>query len=434
MIVLQIVTVLAGIFIGVRLGGIGIGYAGGLALIVLCFVLGLRPGGIAVDVILIIASVISAIAAMQVAGGLDYLVSLTEKLLRKNPKHINFLAPAVTYLMTILAGTGHTAYAALPVITEVAKEQNIKPSVPLSLSVVTSQIAITASPIAAAFMAATGALEKFGVSYLTLLSITIPTTFVACMITCWIIAKFSDLDLTKDPVFQERLKKGLVKYRGEGVYDIKPGAKLSVWLFLAGVAAIIIWAILVSPAVGLFEKPPVTRDQGIYMFMLSVGALITIFCKIDLGQIANSSTFKAGMVAVICILGVAWLGSTLVEGHMDAIKAFATDILNKYPWLLAVVFYFLSALLYSQAVTSKLLIPVALMIGVSPITVVASFAAVSGLFILPTYPTLIAAVQMDDTGSTRIGKFIFNHPFIIPGTLMVTLSVIFGFLLAPVLI
>ncbi|MCV4931975.1 C4-dicarboxylate ABC transporter, partial [Escherichia coli] len=109
MTVLQIVVLLGAIFLGVRMGGIGIGYAGGIGVLILGLCLDMKPGNIPWDVILIIASVISAISAMQLAGGLDYLVQVAERILRKNPKYINYLAPVVTYVLTIFAGTGHTA-------------------------------------------------------------------------------------------------------------------------------------------------------------------------------------------------------------------------------------------------------------------------------------------------------------------------------------
>jgi anaerobic C4-dicarboxylate transporter DcuA len=440
LLVLQIIVVLGAIFIGVRLGGIAIGYAGGIGLIVLCLFLGMDPGGVTgakvlipIDVILIIMSVIAAIAAMQVAGGLDYLVYLAEKLLRKNPKYITFLGPAVTYFLTIFAGTGHTAFSALPVIAEVAKEQGVKPSVPLSISVVSSQIAITASPVSAAVVFMSGALEPLGVSYITLLAICIPTTFVACMITAFIMNLF-DTDLSKDPVYQERMQKGLVQFRGEQKYVEKPGAKLSVLLFLLGIFAVVLYATAISSNVQWIKNPVVGRDAAIIMFMLTIASLIAIFCKIDTGNVFNASTFKSGMTACICVLGVAWLGSTFVSGNIGGIQEVASELLNKYPWMLAVTLFFASALLYSQAATARALMPTAILLGVDPVIVVASFAAVGALFVLPTYPTLLAAVQMDDTGSTRIGKYVFNHPFFLPGVLAIAISVALGFIMAPILI
>lgn len=209
--ILQIIVLLGAIFVGIRLGGIGIGYAGGIGVVILGLCLGMKPGSIPWDVILIIMSVIAAISAMQLAGGLDYLVQIAEKILRSNPKYINFLAPTVTYFLTILAGTGHTAFSMIPVIVEVAKEQNIKPSAPLSIAVVSSQIAITASPVSAAVVYMTGVLEPLGWSYPTLIGLWLVTTFAGCMLTALIITLFADLDLSKDPVYQERLAQGLVK-------------------------------------------------------------------------------------------------------------------------------------------------------------------------------------------------------------------------------
>lgn len=431
--ILQLAVVLAAIYFGARLGSIGIGYAGGAGVIVLCLLLGMTPGKIPIDVILIIASVIAAIAAMQVAGGLDYMVSVAERILRRHPKHVTYLAPTVTYFLTILAGTGHTAFAVLPVITEVAKEQGIRPSRPLSIAVVASQIAITASPISAAVVFVSGALEPLGVGYLTLLAICIPTTYAACMITAFF-CNFMGRELKDDPVYQERLGKGMVKLRGENKIEIKPHAKLSVGLFLLAILIVVSYATAISDKVKLIAEPTMTRDQAIIAFMLTAAALIALFAKIDTSAVLNSSTFKSGMSACICVLGVAWLGDTFVSGHVEGIKAFAGGLLDKYPWMLAVTFFFASMLLYSQAATAKTLLPAALALGVSPTTAVASFAAVSALFILPTYPTLLAAVEMDDTGSTRIGKYVFDHPFLLPGTIAIALSVAFGFMWSGVLL
>lgn len=431
--ILQLAVVLAAIYFGARLGSIGIGYAGGAGVLVLCLLLGMTPGKIPIDVILIIASVIAAIAAMQVAGGLDYMVSVAERILRKHPKHITYLAPTVTYCLTILAGTGHTAFAVLPVITEVAKEQGIRPSRPLSIAVVASQIAITASPISAAVVFVSGALEPLGVGYLTLLAICIPTTYAACMITAFF-CNFMGKDLKDDAVYQDRLAKGLVKLRGQSAIAIKPHAKLSVALFIAAIIVVVAYATAISDKVKLIAEPTLTRDQAIIAFMLTAAALIALLAKIDTAAVLNSSTFKSGMSACICVLGVAWLGDTFVAAHVEGIKTFAGGLLDQYPWMLAVTFFFASMLLYSQAATAKTLLPAALALGVAPATAVASFAAVSALFILPTYPTLLAAVEMDDTGSTRIGRYVFDHPFLLPGTIAIALSVTFGFMAAGVLL
>ncbi|MFJ5356476.1 anaerobic C4-dicarboxylate transporter [Pectobacterium sp. CHL-2024] len=430
---LELLIVLLAIYLGARLGGIGIGFAGGLGVLVLTLGFQIKPGVIPFDVIEIIMAVIAAIAAMQVAGGMDYLVSLAEKLLRKHPKYVTFLAPLVTYFMTILAGTGHTAFSTLPVIAEVAKEQGIRPSRPLSIAVVASQIAITASPISAAVVFVAGILEPHGVSYLLLLGICIPTTLAAILLTA-IVTNFLGKELKDDPIYQERLKKGETTLRGNSQHEIKPGAKLSVMLFLIGIVAVVLYATAISGTVGLIQNPVLPRNEAIVVFMLTIATLICITCKIDTARILSASTFKSGMSACICVMGVAWLGDTFVKAHISDIQDTAGALLQSYPWMLAVVLFFAATLLYSQAATAKALMPAALLLGVSPLTAVASFAAVSALFVLPTYPTLLAAVEMDDTGSTRIGKFVFNHSFLIPGVMAITLSVIFGFILGSILI
>ena len=441
MLILQIIVLLGAIFVGIRLGGIGIGYAGGIGVIILGLGLGMTPGAIPWDVILIIMSVIAAISAMQLAGGLDYLVQIAERILRSNPKYINYLAPTVTYFLTILAGTGHTAFSMIPVIVEVAKEQNIKPSAPLSIAVVSSQIAITASPVSAAVVYMTGVLEPLGWSYPLLLGIWIPTTFVGCMITAFIMTMFYDLDLSKDPVYQERLAQGLVKAPvGAQNMELKEGAKLSVAIFVIGVLGVVLYATAISKIGGkpvLIENVIVGRDAAIMSFMLGIATLIVMLCKINPDKIADTSVFKSGMVACVCVLGVAWLGNTFVCGYTKEIGDLSAELVSKIPALLAVAYFFASMLLYSQAATAKAITPVVVAaLGITAANpgdsymLVASFAAVSALFVLPTYPTLLGAVQMDDTGSTRIGKYIFNHAFLVPGILAIAFSVALGFLAA----
>lgn len=433
MLAVELMIVLLAIFLGARLGGIGIGFAGGLGVLVLAL-MGVKPGSIPFDVISIVMAVIAAISTMQVAGGMDFLVQQTEKLLRKNPRHITVLAPVVTYILTLFAGTGNISLSALPVIAEVAKEQGIKPSRPLSTAVVSAQIAITASPISAAVVYMTSVMEGRGVSYLSMLGVVIPSTFCAVLLMALLVSWLFDARLSNDPVYQKRFEEGVIALRGNALKSVKPGAKISVLLFLLGVLSVVAYAIVNSPSVGLVETPLMSTTSAILVIMLSVATFITLLCRVDTDAILASSTFKAGMSASICILGVAWLGDTFVQDNIGWIKATAGSVVQAHPWLLAVIFFFCSALLYSQAATAKALMPMVLALNVSPLTAIASFAAVSGLFILPTYPTLVAAVQMDDTGTTRIGRFVFNHPFFIPGTIGVVLAVLFGFLLGSVML
>lgn len=440
---LQIIIVLVAIFLGVRLGGMGIGYAGGLGVVFLTLGMGMNPGQIPWDVILIIMSAIAAICALQLAGGLGYLVGVAERILRSNPKHINYLAPTVTYVLTLLAGTGHTAFSMIPVIVEVSKSENIKPSVPLSIAVVASQIGITASPVSAAVIAMSGFLEPYGVSYPMLLAICIPTTYAACMITAFIMSTFLSTTLSDDPVYQERLAHGYVMPpKSESAYQELPAtAKRSVLIFLIGIIAIVAYATAISNNLAWIHPVILGRNDAIVGFMMAIATVITLFCHIDTARLVEMSTFKSGLSACVCVLGVAWLGDTFVKGHIPEIKTLATQLVLAYPFLLAVALFFASMLLYSQAATTQALIPtVILAMGItandtSGLTIIiASFSAVSALFVLPTYPTLLGAVQMDDTGSTRIGKYIFNHPFFFPGVVTIVIAVALGFVVAPMLL
>lgn len=429
MVLLELFIVLLFIYLGARIGGIGIGLAGAAGVLVLSLGLGVHTSQslIPIDVILIIMTVITAIAAMQVAGGMDWLVKIAEDFLRKNPKRITFYAPIVTYFMTLLAGTGHTAFSTLPVIAEVAKEQGVRPSRPLSIAVVASQIAITASPISAAVVFFAGILEPLGVGYLTLLAICIPSTFIACMVGAFVASKMG-CELKDDPIYKDRLANGLIKQRKVGeVIEITASAKKATFIFVGAIILVICYAAAISHSVALIENPTIGRNEAIMAIMLTAAAAIVHFTKIDPSKIASAATFKSGMTACICVLGVAWLGSTFVHAHVDGIKETAGALLQSYPWMLAIVLFLASMLLYSQGATTVALMPAALAIGVAPITAIASFAAVSALFVLPTYPTLLAAVEMDDTGTTRIGNLVFNHPFVIPGIVTIATSVVLGF-------
>lgn len=326
-------------------------------------------------------------------------------------------------------------------IVEVSQSQNIKPKAPLSLAVVSSQVAITASPVSAAVVFMSGILEPLGADYLTLLMVWIPTTFLACMLTAFIMG-FTNLKLDSDPHYLERLKAGKIsppKIKEEK--ETSKSAKLSLWIFISGVVAIVFYASAISKNIALINPVVLGRDQAIVSFMLSVATLIVIFCKINANEIAHSSVFKSGMQACVCVLGVAWLGDTFVSNHIDEIKRYASFLIADYPFLLAVALFLASMLLYSQAATSKALIPsVITALGISAnhtehlYIIVASFASVSALFVLPTYPTLLGAIAMDHTGTTKMGRYVFDHAFLIPGVLVVFLSVALGFVVAPLVL
>ncbi len=427
MLLIHLIILFGAIILGARKGSIGIGMAGGVGVLLL----GLT--GITVDreqipwdVIGIIMAVIAAIAAMQRVGGMDYLVYLAEKLLRSNPKRVTFYAPVVTYLMTLFAGTGHTAFSTLPVISEVAKEGGVRPSRPLSAAVVMSQVAITASPISAAVVLMADLLSPHGVDYLQILAIIIPGTALAIIPTA-LVANMQGKPLDQDPVYQQRLADGLVSQPDHSSYVPTAAAKRSVAVFLGAVLVVMVYATIISDQVGLITDPHLGRNEAIMAIMLSAGLVILALGKANAADVLETPVFRSGMSACVCVLGVAWLGTTFIDHYLDNITGVASDVLDSSPWLLAVVLFLAASLLYSQAATTKALMPAALAIGVSPLTAVAAFPAVSALFVLPTYPTLLAAVEMDDTGSTRIGNYVFNHPFLLPGIVGIASSVAFCF-------
>ena len=428
MLVVHLIILLGAIVVGARMGSIAIGFAGGLGVLLLGATgVPLSADAIPFDVIGIIMCVIAAIATMQLAGGMDYLVDLAERFLRRNPRRITVYAPIVTWLMTVLAGTGHTAFSTMPVIVEVAKEGNVRPSRPLSAAVIASQMAIVASPISAAVVFMASALEPFGVGYLQLLAVMIPATFLAIFPMAWI-ANRTGSELPQDPVYQRRLAEGLVAKPAARAHYVPPrGAKASVGIFLAAIAIVMVYATLISDQVGLIQDPTIPRNEAIMAIMLGAAAAIVLVTRTTAAEILNTQVFRSGMSACVCVLGVAWLGTTFINHYIDGIQSAAGDVLTAQPWLLAVVLFVAASLLYSQAATAKALIPAALAIGVSPLTALAAFPAVSALFVLPTYPTLLAAVEMDDTGSTRIGKYVFNHPFLAPGVVCIFVSVLLGF-------
>lgn len=435
MVVIHILIVLAAIFLGARLGSIAIGFAGGLGVLALGLTgVPVTREDIPFDVIGIIMCVIAAIAAMQRAGGMDYLVHLAERLLRKNPRQITYFAPVVTWLMTVLAGTGHTAFSTMPVIVEVAKEGGVRPSRPLSIAVVASQMAICASPISAAVVLMASLLEPAGVGYLQVLAVLIPATFLSIFPAAWLANKMGK-ELDDDPVYLERKAAGRVKEPiGASSFSPAPGAKLSVLIFLVAIIIVMLWATITSDQVGLIADPTLPRNEAIMAVMLTAATAIVMATKIPAGDVLNTQVFKSGMSACVCVLGVAWLGTTLINHYIEDIQVLAGDVIQATPWLLAVVLFLAAALLYSQAATTKALMPAALALGVSPLTALAAFPAVSALFVLPTYPTLLAAVEMDDTGSTRIGKAVFNHPFLVPGVVSIVLSIVLCYAIGAVVV
>ncbi|MEX6399605.1 anaerobic C4-dicarboxylate transporter [Providencia hangzhouensis] len=420
-------------FFGIRMGGIGIGLCGGLGLAVLTIGFGLPIGSPPVDVILIIMTVVVAASALQAAGGMDYLVRLASKFMRKNPKYLNIIAPITTWVMTIMAGTGFIVFSMLPVIAEIAKDSGIRPSRTLAGSVVASQIAISGSPISAAMAAMLTIMEGNGITFIVVMSVCLPASFVAAMVAAFIASR-QGCELENDEVYLERLQKGLVHKYEEKKGESTTREKFSVVLFIIATIAIVILAAFPQLRPGFdIGKPMGTRDI-IIICMLSAACLMVVFCKTSPDSIVLAPTFRSGMSSLAVILGIVTLGTTFVDAHMDQIKAIAGDVLSAYPILLALVLFLTCALLYSQGATTPLIIPLAIALDVPTWAILASFVAVTGVFVLPTYPTSLAAIEFDSTGSTRVGKYILNHPFMLPGLGGIIAGVAFGFIIAPMIV
>src|SRR5262245_11491031 len=213
---LQFAIVLAAIFFGARVGGIGLGTVAAIGMFILIFGFGNAPGALPIDVIFIIVAVITAAAALQGAGGLDLMVMWAEGIIRKKPAAITFVAPIVSYFFTFFAGTGHVAYSLLPVIAEVSRKAGVRPERPLSISVIASQQAITSSPISAATaaMIALSAANDPSMGLKDILFICLPATLMGCLIGAASVYRMG-VELSEDPVYLERLKNGLVKETAE---------------------------------------------------------------------------------------------------------------------------------------------------------------------------------------------------------------------------
>jgi len=436
MIYFELLVVLLVIFIGARVGGIGLGIFGMIGLGILVFGFGLKPGDAPTDVMLIIVAVITAAAALQAAGGLDYLVKVAEKILRKNPAMITFLAPIVCYFFTFFSGTGHIAYSLLPIISEIATDSKVRPERPLSISVIASQQAITASPISAATAALLSAelLGSKGITLGNILTVCVPATLIGVIVGA-IVVNFIGVPLEKDPEYLRRLKEGLLQKEEKSAIQIsekdQQRAKISVIIFLIGVFSIMLFGFIdaLRPSFmidGKLQKMEMTHV--IEIIMMTVAGLILIFTRIEVNKLIKGSVFLAGMQAVIAIFGIAWMGDTFFDGNTKFIEDNIENIVTHYPFLFAIVLFVMSILLFSQSSTVKTLYPLAIgTLKLPALSLIAMFPAVNGYFFIPNYPTVVAAIDFDRTGTTRIGKYVLNHSFQIPGFVSTIIAIAVGY-------
>lgn len=435
---LEFGIVLASIFIGARIGGVGLGLAAAIGLAILVFLLGLPPSAPPVTVLAIIVAVVSAASAMEAAGGLDYLVGVAERLLRAQPKYITFVAPVVAYLFTFAAGTGHVAYSILPVIAEVSRKAGVRPERPMSISVIASQQAITASPLSAATAGMLGLLGEQGVTLTKIMLVCVPATFLGCMLGALSVA-WKGKELKDDPIYRARVEKGLVEQAAETPQlegAAKRRAMLSVFIFVAAAISIVGFGVFphLRPAFPAGEDQttlqPLSMPQVIQIVMYSAAGFIMLLCAAKPEAVVRGRIAIAGVVAVVSIVGLGWMGNCFFEGNQELIVGSLSEAVQARPWLFAVALFALSVLLFSQASTVAALMPLGIALGLPAATLVAYFPAVNGYFLLPTYGTIVAAIAFDRTGTTRIGKFVINHSFLIPGLVSTISACVIGFLIS----
>ena len=448
-IVLQIIIILGALLLGTRYGGLGLGLISGIGLVIMVFVFGLPPGEPPVDVMLTIIAVIGCAATLQQARGLDVMMQFAERILRAHPERITILAPLTTWFLTVLCGTGHVVYTMFPIIEDIALKKGIRPERPMAVASTSAQMGLTASPVElatgsrASIIAEDAAFTHVSYSIPQILLVAIPASLSGVILAAlWSLRRGKDLD--KDPAFQERMKDpefaSHIAESGESLLGkvFPPAAKRAVVVFLTAIAVVVILgafdALRPSFPDADGEMKRLSMNLVIQMVMLVAGAVILIFCQVDNKKIASTPVFKAGMTAVFSVFGVAWMADTFFEAHIDALESSLGGIVQAAPWAYAIVLLIVSKLVNSQAAALVAIAPIGLSLGIDPAVIVGFYGAAYGYFILPTYPSDLACIGFDRTGTTRIGKFVINHSFIIPGAISVFTSCVVGSILAQVLL
>ena len=430
-VLIELLIVLALIFIGARVGGIGLGIYGMIGVFVLVYGFGLEPGTAPVDVMMIIVAVITASSALQASGGLDYLVGVAARFLRRHPAHITYLGPLCCWLFCLVAGTAHTSYSLLPIISEIAQANKIRPERPMSVSVIAASLGITGSPVSAATAAliSQDLLGAKGIELGTIMLVCIPASFVAIIVAAFI-QNHVGRELADDPEYKRRVADGRIDPEADKASMVQaeanpdPHARRSVWAFLFGVAVVVLFGFMPS-----LRPEGVSMSQTIEMVMMSDAALILIVGKAKVADAVQGNIFKAGMNAVVAIFGIAWMGSTFYTGNAQVLNAALSGMIDAAPMLFAIALFLMSIMLFSQAATVTTLYPVGIALGIPPMLLVAMFPACNGYFFLPNYPTEVAAIDFDRTGTTHVGRWVVNHSFQLPGFVTTFVSIGVGYLI-----
>ena len=432
--ILQLLIVLAALYVGSRYGSLALGAISGIGLAILVLGFGMKPGNPPTDVIYIIIAAVTCAGIMQAAGGMDWLIQIAEKLLRKHPEHITFLAPLCTFFLTVLVGTGHVVYTLMPIICDISLKKGIRPERPCGVAAVASQVGITCSPIAAAvasFVIISNS-NGFDINNLQVIAVTIPACLCGLMAAALCSYKRGK-DLDKDPVFQERkANPKMYKYMyGEtaSVLDkeVTKSAKISVYIFLGALLVITLYSFFqiighdIRPTV---NGKPIGMNIIIQIVMISAAAFMIIFAKANPRQAVIGNVWQSGMVAVIAIYGIAWLADTYFGNYLPQMQSSLEGLVSKYPWAISLVFFAVSVLVNSQGAVVVAMLPLAYSLGIPGPVLLGVLPSVYGYFFIPNYPSDIATVTFDRSGTTRIGKYLLNHSFMMPGLVSVITSTI----------
>ena len=417
---LQCIVVFGCIFVGARIGGIGLGIAGGFGLSILTFVFGLKPTAPPVTILLIIIYVITLVSVLQTAGGLDYLVAIAERIIKRHPNQITIIAPMVAYVFTLFTGTAYVAISLFPIVVETAIGANVRPERPMSMTLIASKLGITGSPMSAATMAMLAILSPFGFSLIDIMIVSIPAGIVGTFIGSLFVYK-RGYELLEDPEYLQRLKQGLIEPSHAKEYDfakVPTTTRISVWIFLFAIFMIVFVGIFKSylPSWTIGEKVvTLSVPQALQMLLFGAAFIIVVVCRLKTAAIVNSSVFRYGMVGVVAIFGIAWMTDTFFAVNKMFFIDACSAVVQAYPGIYGVVLFFMSALLFSQGATIPAFMPLGLTLGLTPVTLLGLFPAVNGNYFFPATGNVVAAVAFDRTGTTKIGKYVLNHSFMLPG-------------------
>ena len=436
--IIQLLIVLGALWVGSRYGSLALGAISGIGLAILVFAFGLKPGTPPTDVIYIIIAAVTCAGIMQASGGMDWLIQIAEKMLRKHPDRITFLAPLTTFFLTVLVGTGHVVYTLMPIICDIALKKGIRPERPCGVASIASQVGITCSPIAAAVVAfvSISNANHFDITIPGVLMVSIPACICGLMAAA-AASYHRGLDLDKDPVFQRKIadpeQRNYIYGSNATTLDktIPQSAKNAVFIFLGALAVIVLFAAIPS-LLPSWDGKSLKMNLVIQIVMIAAAALMIIFCKAQPKKAVAGPVWQSGMVAVVAIYGIAWMADTYFSNYMPEIQAMLEGIVKDYPWSIALVFFMVSVLINSQGAVVVSMLPLAYSLGIPGPVLLGVLPSVYGYFFIPNYPSDIATVNFDRSGTTVIGKYLLNHSFMMPGLICVTVSTIVAYILSSI--